>query len=250
MSAKRFPFHACWNACGHDPATASTVPGDHVTRRTSVCVRDRPARLVLAALVLLASPGCSGDEPNVPQAASDGQAGTPLAAVRHESLPRAIVGVSLGMSLADAEARLGKLSCHDAASGCRVCTGAREQIDEVAHLQLYIHHDRVISLSYDGVTPSSARTWLDSLIERYGHPSLSGVRERDTSGRLHEVYGWKDEQSLYSVRLIWQDNEPGIPALVGTAIAMWDRKGYQQWEADTHRGNLPTPPAGDQKAPI
>jgi hypothetical protein len=154
------------------------------------------------------------------------------------------------MSLAEAEAKLGQLSCHDAASGCRVCKGAQEQINEVTHLELYIHRDRVISLSYEDVAPLGARVLLDGLIERYGRPSLSGVRERDKSGRVHEVYGWKDEQSLYSVRLIWQDNEGGAPDLVGTAIAMWDRKGYQQWEAETHHGEVPTPSTSDPQAPI
>ena len=203
-----------------------------------------------SALVLLTGCGRHSDEPGAPPATAGAEAATPLAGAQRQPLPRAIVGVSLGMSFADAEAKLGPLSCHDAASGCRVCKGAQEQIDAITHLELYIHRDRVISVSYEDAAPPGARALLDGLIERYGRPSLSGVRERDKSGRVHEVYGWKDDQSLYSVRLIWRDNELGVPDLVGTAIAMWDRKGYQQWEAETHPGATPTPSSSDTQAPI
>jgi hypothetical protein len=228
---------------------AGTI-GERVMRNATQHERSRQAWLLALAgsLVLLSCGGCHSDEPSAPQATANGEAAAPLTAVQHEPLPRAIAGVSLGMSLADAEAKLGPLSCHEAASGCRVCKGAQEQINGVNHLELYIHRDRVISLSYEDAVASNARGLLDRLIERYGRPTLSGVRERDKSGRVHEVYGWKDDQSLYSVRLIWQDNESGGSDLVGTAIAMWDRKGYQQWEAETHHGEVPTPATGDPQS--
>lgn len=159
-----------------------------------------------------------------------------------------VAGVSLGVTRSEAEAKLGPLSCHDTQAGYLLCTGAQEHIDEVTHLELYIHHDRVISLSYEGATPADAFALLDRLTERYGHPSLSGVRKRDHSGRLHEVYGWKDDDSLYSVRFIWHDTESGTRDLVGAAFALWDRKGYQQWEAETQQQPTPTTSEPNQPA--
>jgi hypothetical protein len=216
----------------------------------------RAGRLGCSAL-LLVGVGChsGGPEaqrpPSAEQAASASpQPAAPEAAVHHEALPRSVAGVTLGMTVAAAESALGHLTCHDNKAGYRVCTGEKEQIDDVRHLELYVSHDRVISVSYEGPAPANAWDALDDLIGRYGSPSLSGVRERDTSGRLHEIYGWKDDQSLYSVRFMWRDTERESPELVGTVIALWDRKGYQQWEAESRARKMPptavAPTAADQ----
>ncbi len=175
---------------------------------------------------------------------------TPAAPVAHEALPRSVGSITLGMARAAAESTLGHLSCHTAKSGCDVCKPDAEQGGEVRHLELYIHHDHVISVSYEGPAPANAWDALNQLIDRYGSPSLSGMRERDQSGRLHEIYGWKDTQSLYSVRFMWREAEAEGRELVGTVTALWDRKGYQQWEAEAQPRGQPPAGEGTTKEPI
>jgi hypothetical protein len=108
----------------------------------------------------------------------------------------------------------------------------------------------VISLSYEGPAPSNAWDALNQLIDRYGRPALSGMRERDKTGRLHEIYGWKDEQSLYSVRFVWRETESQDRELVGTVVALWDRKGYQLWESETQQHSAPTASANSARETI
>jgi hypothetical protein len=154
------------------------------------------------------------------------------------------------MSVSEAEGHLGHLSCHDNQAGYRVCKGEKEAATDVRNLELYVAHDRVISVSYESSASSSAFEALNHLIDRYGRPSLSGVRERDTTGRLHEIYGWKDDDSLYSVRFMWRDTEADQPELIGIVTALWDRKGYQQWEAETHHHSAPPTAGGEPPAEI
>ena len=59
------------------------------------------------------------------------------------------------------------------------------------------------------------------------------------------MYGWKDDRSLYSVRFVWQGETADTHQLTSTAIALWDRKVYQEWEAETKRAKE-TPPAGGE----
>jgi len=198
--------------------------------------------------MLLVWLGCHSAEPPAQEAAPATVTAAPApvvsAAVRHpETLPRSVAGVSLGMNVPAVESAVGHLTCHDNKAGYRVCTGDQEQVGDVRHLELYISHDQVISVSYEGPAPPNAWDALNKLIERYGSPSLSGVRERDKTGRLHEIYGWKDDQSLYSVRFMWRDTESESPELVGTVIALWDRKAYQQWEAEAQQRKAPRTPA-------
>ncbi len=154
------------------------------------------------------------------------------------------------MERAEAEGKLGTLTCHDNKAGYQVCNGTKEQIEDARHIELYVHHDHIISVSYEGPAPANAWDALNQLIDRYGRPTLSGMRERDKSGRLHEIYGWKDEQSLYSVRFVWHDTESQDRELVGTSIALWDRKGYQQWEAESQQRGVPTAATSEPGAPI
>jgi hypothetical protein len=170
--------------------------------------------------------------------------------VPRESLPRAVAGITLEMSTADAEAKLGALTCHANQGGFQVCSGAREVSDDVRRLELYVYHDRVISVSYEGLAPGNATEALNGLIERYGSPSLSGMRERDQSGRLHEIYGWKDDKSLYSIRFMWRNGDAGGSDLIAMITALWDRKGYEQWEAEMKpRGAPPAPDADPPREP-
>jgi len=204
-------------------------------------------------LIFLLCCGCHSDERLPDDSTADERlapevstpaAPAPAAAVRHEALPRAVVGVTLGMRRAEAEEKVGQLACHENKAGFQVCTGAKPPSQDVSDLELYVVDDRVISVTYEEPAPANMGDALSQLIDRYGRPALSGVRERDTTGRLHEIYGWKDEQSLYSVRFVWRDTESGTPELVRTVTALWDRLGYQQWEAETRRRG--TPPDAEQ----
>lgn len=190
------------------------------------------------AALLLISVGCHrsaapGPDPTPSEtAAGSAPTGTAPVTSHNEPLPRSVAGVTLGMRAADAEAALGKLVCHANRAGFQVCNGSRQPNEQLRNLQVYLVHDGVVSVSYETAAPGNVWDTLNPLIERYGRPTLSGLRERDTNGRVHEIYGWKDESSLYSVRFMWRDAEGAPPELVGTAIALWDRKGYQQWEAE------------------
>jgi len=205
-------------------------------------------RCTVAAGIVLACCGCRSSEPpagDAPQGAAAAAPAVlateiPFAAPRHEALPRAVAGVSLGMSRSDAEDRLGHLACHENKAGYLVCNGDNEHLGDARHVEIYVSHDQVISVSYEGLVPTSAGDALNQLIERYGSPSLSGVRQRDTSGRVHEIYGWKDDVSLYSVRFVWRNAESESPELVGIVTAIWDRNGYQQWEAETRQREGPS----------
>ncbi|MFI5366822.1 MAG: hypothetical protein ACHQ4J_14500 [Candidatus Binatia bacterium] len=206
--------------------------------------------------LLLLSCGCQSSEPpavDAHAARTEFESATPPAPetpAHHEALPRIVLGISLAMSRADAEGKLGPLTCHENKAGFQVCGGAVPQTSDVSHLELYLHHEHVISVSYDSPAPKNAWDALNGLIDRFGQPSLSGLRERDQSGRLHEIYGWKDEQSLYSVRFIWKETEAGQSELVGATIALWDRKGYEQWEAEAKPGGAPKVRTNEPQEPI
>jgi len=213
------------------------------------------ARGAVCALLLMGCWGChSGESPSEQPAPGDRAAVSAAAvtptATHHEALPRSVGDITLGMSATDAEGKLGKMVCHTHRAGFQVCSGTNPPSKDLRNLQLYIVHDYVVSVSYESLAPASMRETVNGLIERYGHPSLSGLRERDKSGRLHEIYGWKDDNSLYSVRFMWRKAAKAEPELLGTVIALWDRKGYQQWEAEAKQRNQPTPEEEPPSGPI
>lgn len=208
----------------------------------------------MGALLLLVA--CHNAEPPATKSAPGQQAAapsavtqTPQAAAPHEALPRAVAGVALGMTVSQAQEKIGEMKCHTNEGRFQVCDAVADQIGDVHKLEIYLHHDHVISVSYESAAPSTPWEALNGLIERYGRPSLSGRRERDKTGRLHEIYGWKDDASLYSVRFMWKDAEAEKPELVGTAVALWDRKGYQQWEAESKPPALPKPKSDEPGQP-
>ena len=205
------------------------------------------------ALALALCLGCHDEAPPAHEAAPPPERVAadepPDSAAPHQSLPRAVLGVSLGMLRAEAEQKLGALTCHANHGGYQVCKRTPAREGEGGHLELYIHHDRVISVSYEGTAPADVSKLIDGLTARFGEPSLSGMRERDTSGRMHEIYGWKDEHSLYSVRLVWRNSDSDAPQLVGTVTALWDRIGYQQWETENKPGGAPDA-AAERREPI
>jgi hypothetical protein len=213
----------------------------------------RSVRAIAAAALAVVCYGCDNGEQPAQQAASDGAAPPIVAAptpVTPASLPRSVAGVTLGMSRSAAEAKLGHLTCHPGKAGCDVCDPDNETGGDIHHLQLYLHRDEVISVSYEEPAPANPSDLLNHLIERYGSPSLSGMRERDKSGRLHEIYGWKDDQSLYSVRFMWRDAPGESRELLATTIALWDRKGYQVWESETQKHEEPPPKSADAQEPV
>jgi hypothetical protein len=213
------------------------------------------ARGLVCALLLLWCGACHNSEPPSqqpvpPDRAPESPATAAPTTMQREALPRSVAGITLGMSATEAEGQLGPLTCHAKRAGYKVCSGTKQPSPEFGNLQLYLVHDRVVSVSYETPAPASMWDALNGLIDRYGRPSLSGLRERDTSGRVHEIYGWKDDNSLYSVRFMWRLAENAEPELLGTAITLWDRKAYQQWEAEAKQRNRPTPEEEEASGPI
>lgn len=223
--------------------------------RSCVVSMRRVRRAVAVAALALACSSCdSGDRPAQQTASEQPTAVPPQAAaataVTRDALPRSVAGITLGMTRAAAEGKLGHLTCHAGKAGCEVCDPDKEQGSDIHHLQLYLHHDQVISVSYEGAAPANVWDTLNQLIDRYGNPALSGARERDQTGRLHEIYGWRDDQSLYSVRFMWKDASAEGRELLGTATALWDRKGYLLWESEAQPPGTPAPKSGDAQEPV
>jgi hypothetical protein len=206
----------------------------------------------LLAFCLLAA--CGGNEdraasPPPPNAQVFAQPPTPapvgptpaLTPVTREPLPRQAAEVALGMPHAEVERILGPLECNPRPAGYMVCAGAKSTNDQMRDLEIFLYHDEVLSLSYTAPVPDDAWTYLESFVTTYGEPSLKGLAQRDSKGRLHEIYGWKDDATIYSVRFIWVEETPNPRQLSGVAITLWDRAAYFEWEKDPAR--LQTPPA-------
>ncbi|HUI24878.1 MAG TPA: hypothetical protein VL403_02245 [Candidatus Kryptonia bacterium] len=214
------------------------------------------ARIVVVAAALA---GCEQSPPSQPSppaphvAAAQPSRQAPIAApspaVALEPLPRDVGGVSLGITFAEAGGKLGKLECHDNPQGFRVCTPTAAPAGSPSKLEVYLVHDRVVSLAYERDIGPNVWDFLNGMIARYGSPSLNGANEHDKQGRTHEIYGWKDDKSIYSVRFIWQGEE-GARQLSTTAIALWDREVFQQWEEERRREQRqPEPPPPAEPAP-
>jgi hypothetical protein len=149
------------------------------------------------------------------------------------------------MSRSEVEAKLGTLTCHDNPAGFVVCSGNKAPKGEAMSIEVYLHHDHVVSISYEIPPPADAFSYLEAATRRYGKPALNGHTEVDKDERLHEIYGWKDEESLYSIRFVWSEDAGGRRNLAATIITLWDRKSYDQWEQDPER-----PRGGKPKEPV
>jgi len=160
---------------------------------------------------------------------------------KKEALPREIGGVSLGMDRLAVIEKIGALTCHDNPQGIEVCTGERQPATSVKGFEIYMYREKVLSLAYEEAANGDAWTYLDGLLRRFGEPTLKGLADRDRQDRLHEVYGWRDDDTLYSARFIWEEIAPNPRKLVGTAVAIWDRKAYEAWEKDPERRKKVTP---------
>ncbi len=201
----------------------------------------------IAGLVIVVLLAACESSPPPEQAALSAAPATPAeepapppAAVPHEPLPRVVAGLALGASLSDAQAKLGMLNCHDNPEGFRVCSPAKAPADTPAKLEVYFVHDRVVSLAYESDIGANVWNFLNDHVTRYGRPSLNGTNQTDKLGRTHEIYGWKDDHSIYSVRFVWQ-GEGAERRLATTAIALWDRDAFQAWEAEKKAPLTPTP---------
>ncbi len=161
-----------------------------------------------------------------------------------DPLPRTVGDIALGMPRAAVEQRLGKLTCHENPNGFDVCGAAANAEAQRQKLEIFFFRGAVVSLAHELPTTGDVWSQLAPLLTRYGNPSLNGLRERDRDGRLHEVYGWKDKETLYSIRFVWKEESDRERQLVGTTVTLWDRQGYADWENDPNRkdqGTRPTP---------
>ncbi len=149
------------------------------------------------------------------------------AAQERQALPHQVGGVALAAERSAAEERLGPLRCRDSRAGFLVCTVAEAGKQPVPELELFIYENRIVSMSYAEKRPNNAWQLLDGMIQKYGQPALTGVRERDRQGRMHEVFGWKDEKTIYSLRFVW-DESSQLSAAIST---LWDRDKYRRWES-------------------
>ncbi len=208
---------------------------------------------VYLVVIVLALAACEQSQPQAPQAERAAESApvvpkhedvqpAPTSAPT-EPLPRAVGDVTLGASLADVQAKLGALDCHDNPEGFRVCSPKAAPPGTPRNLEVFLFHDHVVSLAHENDTGPDVWNYVRALMARFGTPSLNGARNQDNRGRTHEIYGWKDEQSLYSVRFIW-DSDTADRRLTATTITLWDRKAYRQWE-EQKKSAQPAPAFGE-----
>lgn len=201
--------------------------------------------LLLLAAVLAA---CGQSQPPASEATPTAAAAAvpipaaPASPEVREPLPRTVAGLVLGASFAEVEKTLGALDCHENPQGFRVCVPKSPPANAPAKLEVYLVHDHAVSLAYESDVGDNVWDFLSGSIKRYGPPSLNGINEKDKQGRTHEIYGWKDDHTLYSVRFIWI-GEGADRKLTTTAITLWDRQAYKDWEAETKPNQDTTPTA-------
>lgn len=208
------------------PTIAPRIPSSSLRPRAS-----HAGRLGLVTLLALVAACQQSSPPPAPLSVATPTQGSSATA----PLPRQIADIQLGATRDQIEARLGPLDCHDGEGGLQVCSATNPSA--VRELQLYLFEDRGVSITYEIEPPANAWTFLDQQIAKYGRPSLSSQRSRDKIGRDHEVFGWKDADSLYSVRFIWGPDVQSDRKLLNTVIALWDRPAYQAWEKASQAGN-------------
>lgn len=186
--------------------------------------------------------GCDATESVVPGTQSSPQAAiaattAPTAEPTQvvAALPRAVDALKLSMSRAAVEEKVGALDCHesdDAVQVCRPNDAARGRKE----LEIYLFKDAVVSLAYEIPPPPEVANHLEALIHEYGKPSLNGMTQRDVRNRLHEIYGWRDLQTIYSTRFVWEESPPPRH-VVATVVTVWDRAAYAAWE--DHKARRP-----------
>ncbi len=181
-------------------------------------------RLALIAAIgsILFIAACNRSEPASSSAPAAGATAT-------SRLPRVAGDIRLGESRAEIEKTSGALSCRDGAGGLEICATDRARVSGHS-VEIYLFRHRVVSLAYEIDPPADTWGYLDQVIAAYGKPSLSGERERDSRGRDHETFGWKDPETLYSLRYVWGFGDDGNRGLLTAFTTLWDRAAYQEWE--------------------
>jgi hypothetical protein len=193
--------------------------------------------LGLALLTVLA--GCESTESVVPGAAQPPQVAVATAVSTPEptqivaALPRTVDSLALSMSRTAVEAQIGALDCHDSDDDVHVCR-PQDAARGRQELEIYFFRDTVVSIAYEIPPPAEVWSHLEALTHQYGNPSLNGMTQRDVRNRLHEIYGWRDLQTIYSTRFVWAESPPPRH-VVGTVVTIWDRAAYAAWEDEKAR---------------
>lgn len=192
--------------------------------------------VVLVALVT----GCDSNESVVPvaqqpvqQAAVATAAPTLVPTKVVAALPRAVDTVTLSMARSAVEAQIGTLECHDSDDGVEVCR-PKDKTRGRSELEVFFYRNAVVSIAYEVPPPPELWSHLEALNNQYGKPSLNGMTQRDVRNRLHEIYGWRDNQTIYSTRFVWAESPPPRH-VVTTVITIWDRAAYAAWEDEKAR---------------
>jgi hypothetical protein len=149
------------------------------------------------------------------------------------ALPRTVDTLALSMSRAKVVSQIGELSCHVTDDGVEVCK-PKDAARGRAELEVFFFRDAVVSLAYEVPPPPEVLSHLEALIHEYGKPSLNGMTQRDVRNRLHEIYGWRDTQTIYSTRFVWTESPPPRH-VVTTVVTIWDRAAYAAWEDEKAR---------------
>jgi hypothetical protein len=149
------------------------------------------------------------------------------------ALPRAVDTLTLSMARADVVAQLGEITCHDSDDGVEVCR-PKDVARGRAELEVFFFRDTVVSIAYESPPPPEVWSHLEALIVQYGKPSLNGMTQRDVRNRLHEIYGWRDRETIYSTRFVWAES-PSPRHVVTTVVTIWDRAAYAAWEDEKAR---------------
>ncbi|HVM97723.1 MAG TPA: hypothetical protein VMT89_15115 [Candidatus Acidoferrales bacterium] len=101
--------------------------------------RRRPLRgalFALAAVVLTTFVACHSESSERPSPEAAKGPKSDESSVAHNVLPRVAAGISLGMTQAQAEEKLGRLRCRERGAELHVCDSEREQIEDLRHLEV------------------------------------------------------------------------------------------------------------------
>lgn len=191
-------------------------------------------------LLLLTLCACDSDESIVPVARPPVQQAAVATAVPTviptkvvAALPRAVDTVTLSMPRGAVEQQIGALECHNSDDGVEVCR-PKDASRGRSELEVFFYRDAVVSIAYEIPPPPELWSHLEALNNQYGKPSLNGMTQRDVRNRLHEIYGWRDAQTIYSTRFVWAEAPPPRH-VVTTVITIWDRAAYAAWEDEKAR---------------
>lgn len=216
-----------------------TGPGSRVLGSGFSARLGRRVQCFGLALPLLIASACESTDSVVPGAAAPPKVAVATAIPTAEptqvvaALPRTVDTLSLSMSRSAVEAQIGALDCHDSDDSVEVCR-PQDAARGRTQLEVFFFRNAVVSLAYEIPPPPEVWSHLEALTHQYGKPSLNGMTQRDVRNRLHEIYGWRDTQTIYSTRFVWAESPPPRH-VVGTVVTIWDRAAYAAWEDEKAR---------------